>query len=145
MPKAAATICKHSGCSILVRANGKQAYCATHAPLHRWVRNDAQRADDKARRTVTGRTLQRERAALAELNPLCAHCELAGRISVGTQRDHIVPLCEGGRDVRANTQLLCNACHLVKSNAEAQRAVARAMGRAPALPADERDDYLVIA
>ncbi|MGQ3001281.1 MAG: HNH endonuclease [Hydrogenophaga sp.] len=54
-------------------------------------------------------------------NPLCVACEKLGRVTLATQRDHIVSLGEGGADVPGNTQGLCDDCHEAKSLAEALR------------------------
>lgn len=61
------------------------------------------------------------REALFARQPLCEECERRGLITVATQRDHKVPLAEGGLDDETNEQALCEACHEVKSKAEAAR------------------------
>lgn len=66
------------------------------------------------------------RANLFANNPLCAECERHGRVTLATQRDHIVPLAEGGLDDPSNEQGLCDACHEAKSLAEALRGRRRA-------------------
>jgi 5-methylcytosine-specific restriction protein A len=66
------------------------------------------------------------RADLFSRNPLCAECERQGRVTLATQRDHIIPLAEGGKDDETNEQGLCHECHEVKSLAEAQRGRRRA-------------------
>lgn len=68
------------------------------------------------------------RAALFSASPLCVACEADGRVRLATQRDHIVPLAEGGLDALANTQGLCIECHDQKSKQESARGVARAWG-----------------
>ena len=35
--------------------------------------------------------------------------------------DHIVPLCEGGTDIKSNRQTLCQPCSDTKTQQEAQR------------------------
>lgn len=61
------------------------------------------------------------RANLFARNPLCIACSDQGRAVAATQRDHIIPLEEGGVDDESNEQGLCEACHDVKSKAEAER------------------------
>lgn len=61
------------------------------------------------------------RAALFQRAPLCAECERQGRIAPATQRDHVVPLAEGGADDTTNEQGLCDACHDAKSENESAR------------------------
>lgn len=65
------------------------------------------------------------RADLFTSNPLCAECMRQGLVSPAVQRDHIVPLEEGGTDDADNVQGLCLACHEAKSKAESARGVAR--------------------
>lgn len=48
-----------------------------------------------------------------------------GRDSVAVIRDHVVPLAEGGPDVRENTQPLCQACSDAKTAREAKRGRAK--------------------
>lgn len=69
-------------------------------------------------RKVVGRALQRERKALFRKDPLCRECTKAGRVTIATIRDHIIPLSQGGQDVRSNTQPLCKECHDLKSRDE---------------------------
>ena len=66
------------------------------------------------------------RAELFTREPLCAVCQRLGRVTLATQRDHIVPLAEGGADDDSNVQGLCHDCHDAKSKAERQRGVQRA-------------------
>jgi len=77
---------------------------------------------------VTGRKLQKARDQLFRSSPLCAECERQGRVTLASERDHIVPLSEGGADDASNEQGLCAACHREKSLAEALRARRRAAG-----------------
>jgi len=88
-------------------------------PRKAWQGNNA------AKRTFTGRKLQRERDRLFAADPLCAECGKHGRVAVATIRDHIVPLAFGGRDVPENTQGLCGPCHDAKSMAEAAEGARR--------------------
>jgi 5-methylcytosine-specific restriction protein A len=95
--------------------------CELH-PLPRWVK----RADSPKR--ITGRKRQKLRADLFAEQPLCVECDRAGRVRLATQRDHIVPLSEGGTEDRENTQGLCDECHAAKSETERRRGLARSMG-----------------
>ena len=105
-------ICRHPGCNKIATSNG---YCDKHqADGKPW-------AQDKDRRLFRGRKLQRERELLFNDQPLCVICKAEGRVSVATIRDHIVPLAEGGLDVRENCQGLCEACHNTKTQEEAKR------------------------
>lgn len=79
-----------------------------------------------APKRMTGRKLQAARASLFTANPLCVECEKQGRVRLASQRDHIVPLSEGGSDTPENTQGLCDDCHEGKSLGERLRAQRRA-------------------
>jgi 5-methylcytosine-specific restriction enzyme A len=68
------------------------------------------------------------RAALFKADPLCAECKRNGLVRLATQRDHIIPLAEGGLDQESNTQGLCYDCHEGKSLAESLRGRRRVIG-----------------
>lgn len=75
---------------------------------------------------IRGRKLQLMRARLFASYPWCVECAKAGRRTLATIRDHRIPLGEGGLDVEANTQGLCQSCSDVKTQAEALRGRGRA-------------------
>lgn len=89
--------------------------CERH-PREAWAKKPT------AVKRITGRRLQAMRARLFTANPLCVECERQGRVTLATQRDHIVSLEEGGLDDDTNEQGLCDECHEVKSQAERLRA-----------------------
>ena len=68
------------------------------------------------------------RQALFQRQPLCEICEQAGRVRLATQRDHRIPLAEGGQDDESNEQALCDECHEAKSLQERLRGQRRAAG-----------------
>lgn len=112
MPRSAPRPCSQLGCNALVRdASGR---CPKH-PREPWVKPVA------ATKRITGRRLQAMRAALFARSPLCAECSRQGRIAEATERDHIIPLAEGGKDEDENVQGLCAPCHDEKSRAESAR------------------------
>lgn len=111
MPNAAPKPCSHPGCGVLVRDGGGR--CAKH-PKKQWVTK-------AATKRTTGRKLQAMRAALFRRCPLCVECQRQGRVTLATQRDHIIPLAEGGADDETNEQGLCIECHDIKSKAERMR------------------------
>lgn len=119
MPSSAPKPCSHPGCGVLVRDG--TARCAKH-PKAAWTKSP------QATKRITGRKLQRMRASLFTREPLCAECSRHGRVTLATQRDHIVPLAEGGADDESNEQGLCHSCHEEKSLAESLRGRRRAAG-----------------
>ena len=112
MPVSPPKPCTAPGCGKLVRDGSGR--CEAH-PKPAW----SKRVETPKR--TTGRKLQAMREQLFRANPLCVSCEAQGRVTSATQRDHITPLSEGGADDDSNVQALCDACHDVKSKAEAAR------------------------
>jgi 5-methylcytosine-specific restriction enzyme A len=53
---------------------------------------------------------------------LSARRRAQGKVVLVTQRDHVIPLAEGGQDDASNEQGLCDPCHEAKSLAESLRA-----------------------
>lgn len=49
----------------------------------------------------------------------CADCGRPFVHGVRVNRDHVIPLADGGENREANFQLLCNWCHVEKTSAEA--------------------------
>jgi 5-methylcytosine-specific restriction protein A len=71
---------------------------------------------------LRGRALQQARAELFSRNPLCVSCPKKGITRLATERDHVIPLFEGGTDDASNTVGLCNPCHKEKTQQESNRA-----------------------
>jgi len=111
--------CGHPGCGVLVRDGTNR--CPKHIKVA-WSK-------PVTTKRVTGRKLQALRSELFARNPLCVTCDAQGRVSLATQRDHIVPLAEGGADDDSNVQGLCEECHDRKSKVERVRGQARAWSR----------------
>jgi 5-methylcytosine-specific restriction protein A len=99
------------GCRALVSDGSGR--CSAH-PRDAWVKCTPTKR-------VTGRRLQAMRARLFKRHPLCVKC-LEGDLAVpATERDHVIPLAEGGVDDESNEQALCAPCHETKSAAESKR------------------------
>ena len=64
---------------------------------------------------IRGRALQALRARLLRQNPLCVICASKGRVTLATELDHAVALCNGGTNDESNLQGLCAECHKVKT------------------------------
>lgn len=114
MPGRPARECTYPGCKTLVRDGSGR--CVSH-PQIAWSR------DAPPPERIRGRRLQAMRRQLFRNDPLCVECAKAGRVTLATIRDHVIPLAEGGEDDQDNTQGLCVACHDVKSQVEAARGV----------------------
>lgn len=84
-----------------------------------WTKNGA------PTKRITGRKLQRMRAALFARAPWCVLCALHDRKTRATIRDHIIPLAEGGVDDETNEQGLCLDCSDRKTEEESRRGVRR--------------------
>ncbi|MDM0024090.1 HNH endonuclease [Variovorax saccharolyticus] len=115
MPARPARPCTHIGCTALCRDGTGR--CPDH-PKEAWAKAAT------APRRITGRKLQELRKALFRAHPLCVLCLEAGRTTAATERDHIRPLSETGKDLPTNEgmQALCHDCHEAKSRAERARA-----------------------
>ncbi len=111
--------CQH-GCPILVRSG----HCDAHGgPGTPWRRSSTQVATPRLRGTAN----QARRRRVFQREPLCRECAKAGRTTVATIRDHIIPLAEGGAEgTDENEQPLCQACSDAKTANEAKRGVMRA-------------------
>ena len=112
MPNAAPRPCTQAGCGALVHDGSGR--CGKH-PRAAWAK-----APTPTKR-ITGRRLQALRAEMFATQPLCVLCEAQGKVTLATQRDHIIPLAEGGSDDPDNVQPLCLACHDEKSKTESAR------------------------
>lgn len=64
---------------------------------------------------IRGRKLQEIRRRHFENYPLCVMCEKEGRITLATELDHIIALCNGGTNDDSNYQGLCESCHKEKT------------------------------
>ncbi len=64
---------------------------------------------------ITGTTLQNRRRQWFQEYPLCVHCVAAGRVTLATELDHVVPLFKGGADDETNLQGLCAEHHKAKT------------------------------
>jgi 5-methylcytosine-specific restriction endonuclease McrA len=52
---------------------------------------------------------------------LCQRCARRNLVTLGTQVDHVVALEDGGPDTDDNKELLCDPCHLEKTNEDRAR------------------------
>lgn len=89
----------------------------------------AARFDDHDGR-IRGTTLQNRRLRIWRKNP---HCVMCGRLTNYSgpdcfNLDHKIPLYKGGPDTDANSQVLCQPCHQVKTNDDLGRRNSIAIG-----------------
>jgi 5-methylcytosine-specific restriction protein A len=68
-------------------------------------------------RGYTSRHRRRREIELAN-KPLCRICAAAGRVTIATEIDHIVPFAHGGSDDDSNRQPVCSKCNNEKSKHE---------------------------
>lgn len=115
MPLRAKSICRAAGCNVL---KDRPGYCTRHGHLTPKAWSNTSSASDGRMR---GRRLQEARAELFRRNPLCVNCERNGVTRLAAERDHIIPLFEGGTDDLSNTTGLCKPCHQAKTQAESNR------------------------
>lgn len=110
MAQAARKPCTHPGCRLLAEPGTNR--CTAH-PFITWTKRS------NVKRTLVGRRRQATRDQVAREQPFCPRCEAVGRIRLGTQLDHVVPISAGGSDDRTNLQMLCNEHHREKTLREA--------------------------
>lgn len=108
------SVCRHPGCRKLVDVPG---FCEAHKKQHGWY---AGGRSDKRGYGYGWRKLREE--VLDRDAGLCQECMRHGRITPGTDVDHIVPKAEGGTDSLANLQTLCRECHKAKTLRERKNA-----------------------
>ncbi|RJQ29202.1 HNH endonuclease [Candidatus Parcubacteria bacterium] len=108
-PKKPLRICTHPGCNNLTT----ERYCQKCAPKHiqNWIKK-------REFPRISGRKLQKARKRLFKERPHCENCLKQGKYSLATERDHIIPLSQGGPDAEENIQALCKECHDRKSKNE---------------------------
>jgi len=74
----------------------------------------AERRIDGNTRAAVVKRLSRERPRM------CATCYASGKVRLGMELDHIVPLWAGGSNEVSNLQWLCVPCHRDKTAREAK-------------------------
>jgi 5-methylcytosine-specific restriction protein A len=113
VPSGFAKICGYPGCRTITLDGTNR--CAKH-PRKAWDKPNGQPP------RMRGRKLQVARSRLFREQPLCAgpdsECEKEGRVTLATERDHRVPLTQGGADDESNEQALCFRCHRLKTERE---------------------------
>jgi 5-methylcytosine-specific restriction enzyme A len=71
-----------------------------------------------------GRAWMERRERWLRAHPLCCDCEAEGRVTVGEEVDHQVPLWQGGADDESNFATRCKAHHKAKTAEEARERAA---------------------
>lgn len=136
MPARPFRICRHPGCSALVY--GKVERCAQHLEAAKQVSDARKRELDERRGTATSRGYdvrwRRFREQWLRQHPICGDrirgrsaehsaCAATGRVTPGTDVDHIVP--HSGDPAlfwdEVNLQTLCRECHNRKTAQETNR------------------------
>lgn len=69
----------------------------------------------------SGRELQESRKRLFRENPLCAPCQRFGKVTLATERGHLVALADGGPDTDANTEPQCHDCNAAQEHRDRAR------------------------
>ena len=64
---------------------------------------------------LRGRKLQQTRLRIWAIDPRCARCRTLTDYPSGFELDHIAPVHKGGANEDENLQVLCHACHEVKT------------------------------
>lgn len=105
--------CRYPGCGAKLPMAVR--FCDKHS------RHESQEYDRK-RPTSTargyGKHHRARRTLMLNRSPWCAACKRNGRLVLGKERDHVIPLRDGGTDGPENEQLLCKSCHSKKTMRE---------------------------
>ncbi|MGD1323524.1 HNH endonuclease [Pandoraea pnomenusa] len=115
MPSRPLRPCKHRGCGALV--SGGNTYCEKHAHEQVKWKPDAERGNRHARGYGAAWVRRRAHILLRDCG-LCQVCRRAGRVTIATEVDHIVPKSQGGTDDDDNLQAICSPCHKTKTGSE---------------------------
>lgn len=89
----------------------------SRCPAHRLP----DRRPSTARRGSRAEIDKRRRAALVRDQWACQHCGRVDRSGKSLHADHIIEGQDGGSNELSNLQILCVACHLVKTQRERER------------------------
>lgn len=115
MPQAAPKPCTHPGCGALVRDG------TSRCPKHPRENKYATRRDGSRHERGYGKVWDRLRkAVLLRDKGLCQPCLARDDVTSGNEVDHIIPKSQGGTDEETNLQVICKACHQVKTQREAR-------------------------
>ncbi|HHZ70857.1 MAG TPA: HNH endonuclease [Methylococcaceae bacterium] len=107
--------CRKSGCPLSHRNN--KGYCDKHKELAGWGKRQKQLGNRHAR----GYGSKWDKIRLVILNRdkyLCQEHLSNGLVVAGNNVDHIISKSIGGTDKPTNLQVLCTACHRIKTATE---------------------------
>jgi len=115
--KKANRACREPGC--VAYATHGSAYCSQHAAAHGRAFRSAEHRKEAARLYRTGQWQALRRQQLT-MKPLCAECLRAGKYTLASEVDHVIP---HRNDLQlffdpANLQSLCRSCHSSKTARE---------------------------
>ena len=131
MPRRAPTACREHRCPNLVDA--KVGYCKDHIRAHEAAmakrskvrhrkynkQRDSSPEEVELQRFYRTGAWRRVRNDYLARSPLCEHCAMRSRVTVGSIVDHIAERRDGGDSFdQDNMQTLCASCHQHKTNDE---------------------------
>lgn len=97
--------CSYPGCPELTN----ERYCHEHKLLMDKLYNTYQRPVEHKKRY--GNNWHRIRNAYFKEHQYCEICKRNGKLVIGEQVHHIIPLKEGGSNEWSNLMTLCRCCH----------------------------------
>lgn len=107
-------VCRENRCPN--KSTASHGYCEAHKHLASWGKYQQERGKsmyNSARwRNTRAFIMKRDKG-------LCQACLKNGRVNIGTDCDHIVPVAKGGSQWSySNLQMLCRTCHNAKTAKE---------------------------
>lgn len=109
--------CKEPGCvEYAVRGS---SFCSRHAQAHAREYRSTKYRKDAARLYRSGQWLALRRQQLT-MHPFCVECLKAGKYTMASEVDHIIPHRNDERLFfdPSNLQSLCHSCHSIKTARE---------------------------
>jgi len=98
----------------------KPGFCDVHRRDAFKIQKQAVTEDYKERNRFYQRKAWKSiRLLQLQIEPLCRHCRLNGKLIAASVVDHVVPITDGGAELdQANLQSLCKECHNAKTRRE---------------------------
>ncbi len=99
----------------------RDGYCSAHEAYGKKKECNFSRSLSRHQRGYGSQWQKLRKVVLAREGALCQPCLAQGRTTRGAIVDHITPKADEGTDDLANLQVICHACHTMKTAMESAR------------------------